>query len=866
MTRWLLVALGACVDPLAEPPAEPPPALAGAWVGGCKDVLDDGACLVAPGNTVVVWLPDEAPEEVRAYVGDDEVGVEADDVGAIVRVVAPAGPDTVRVEAGGAVMELELRAPRPIGDPLDHVSAQIRRRHADPKSDDRASELAAELRVNAAAHLAAGHRLAAVRDAQLAVFILAGQPGGSGAARRTLSEWPGTLDGNLDAAYLGAFSGGLIEAGVGAVDLARRRFDYAGELADRLQRPDLALMVRDRIAHSFAAAGQYSEALAIGREIAESGGVSCARAAQQNNLAWTGLLAIHSGAMTASEVAERSGGSPRALLLQARGLAGTCESRSIQAHIGINLALESLVVDHAPAAALAELNRVPTAVIDDHASMKAWDRWIRLRAGLAQRDLEAASAALADLAAAAVEERDPVKRDLTMAWRACFGEALVAEATGDDPKALETLARCADLRAEAALLVAVNGGRDTFVADTNEAVQLEVAILTRSGRIDDAFARLRGHRAGHLNDLVMLREGQRSAEQVARRDAALDRYLQTRRAAYPVHPDDEWKLSAEARAAMRLARSQLSAAAAEAFALAFTGATGASVDLAPPEPGEVILTWSDEIGFAATEHGVVALPIEALPDEPTPDDLAGGLFAPFRDQLADAERVTIAPAGRFGRFDLHAAAVDGGALALNVPVAWSLDLGRGRSGPGAPRRALVIADPANNLPHAREEGRAAAAALTAAGAEVVQMVGPAATLPAVLDQLGRVDLLHFAGHGVFSEQGWSAGLALADGRDLLATDVLTAPAVPSWVVLSGCSTAASRPSMVESMGVAQAFLVAGSAEVVATTRPVHDAVAARFAAAWHASMAQTGDGGIAYRDAVRAVSDDDWAAFRRLVF
>jgi CHAT domain-containing protein len=127
-------------------------------------------------------------------------------------------------------------------------------------------------------------------------------------------------------------------------------------------------------------------------------------------------------------------------------------------------------------------------------------------------------------------------------------------------------------------------------------------------------------------------------------------------------------------------------------------------------------------------------------------------------------------------------------------------------------------------------------------------------------------LLHFAGHGTFSQQGWSAGLTLGDGRDLLASDVLAAPVVPDWVVLSGCSTAASRPSMVESIGLAQAFLVAGSAEVVATTRPVEDAVAAQFSAAWHASLARTGDGGVAYRDAVRAVSHEDWSAFRRLVF
>ncbi len=852
MTRWLLVALLACV----EVPPDPSPALDGAWVGGCKDVLDDGACLVAPGGTVVVWLPDEAPDEVRAYLGDDEVSVEADEVGAILRVVAPAGPQTVRVEAGGAVMELELRAPRPIGDPLDDASAQLRRR----RGVDPAADLASELLAAAEAHQAAGHRLAAVRDAHMAVWLLRGQPGGAVEARRVLESWSGTLELNLDAAYLDAFHAGFVAYDVGAIDLARRHLDYAEELATRAGRPAQALMARELIGQSFAAAGQYAEALDVAREAVVQASDPCDLAAQRSDLAWAGLLAIHSGAMTAAEVEQRAGASPQALLVAARdGLDDTCAGSAVtRAHIGVNLALAALEIGRSPDAALRALDAVAPELVADGATLLMWDRWLRLRAALGEGEPARVTAALADLREAASTSVDPVA-----AWRVCFGGALVAESFGDDDGALRELGRCAELRAEAALFVAVNSGRDTFVADMNEAVQLEVAILARSGRVDEAFARLRAHRAGHLSELVMLREGPRSTEQLARRDAALERYAQLRRVAYP---KDEWMLSAEAREAMRLARSQLAGAAAEAFALAFTGPAGPAARLAPPEPGELILTWSDGLGFAATEDGVVARPIPPLPDAPTPQDLARCLFTPFQDLLAVAERVTIAPAGRFARFDLHAALVDGAPLALDVPVAWSLDLGRVGGGPPAPRRALVVADPTENLPGAREEGRAAATALVGAGVRVTQLTGREASLQAVTGGLAAVDLLHFAGHGTFSQQGWSAGLTLGDGRDLLASDVLAAPVVPDWVVLSGCSTAASRPSMVESIGLAQAFLVAGSAEVVATTRPVEDAVAAQFSAAWHASLARTGDGGVAYRDAVRAVSHEDWSAFRRLVF
>ena len=84
------------------------------------------------------------------------------------------------------------------------------------------------------------------------------------------------------------------------------------------------------------------------------------------------------------------------------------------------------------------------------------------------------------------------------------------------------------------------------------------------------------------------------------------------------------------------------------------------------------------------------------------------------------------------------------------------------------------------------------------------------------------------------------------------------------MVLAGCDTASSGGSQIESMGMAQAFVTAGSETVIATTRPVEDSTARLFVESFYEGF---GDGESpleAYRLALARVAgqDGDWAAFR----
>ncbi|MEZ4466048.1 MAG: CHAT domain-containing protein [bacterium] len=147
--------------------------------------------------------------------------------------------------------------------------------------------------------------------------------------------------------------------------------------------------------------------------------------------------------------------------------------------------------------------------------------------------------------------------------------------------------------------------------------------------------------------------------------------------------------------------------------------------------------------------------------------------------------------------------------------------------PPATGGTLVVADPGDDLPHARATG----ARLPAD----TRLLGQAATREAVLAHLEATRLLHFDGHGdLGAGDPFAAHLALADGP-LTAMDLLAARPRLGTVVLAGCDTGtAGHLSRYESLGLAEAFLLAGADRAIAPDRPVPDAEAARFVRRFYA--------------------------------
>jgi CHAT domain-containing protein len=89
------------------------------------------------------------------------------------------------------------------------------------------------------------------------------------------------------------------------------------------------------------------------------------------------------------------------------------------------------------------------------------------------------------------------------------------------------------------------------------------------------------------------------------------------------------------------------------------------------------------------------------------------------------------------------------------------------------------------------------------------------------------------------------------------------------VVLAGCETGRAAEGALESIGLAQSFLLAGTGAVIAASRPVDDGMTARFSAALYEAGGPPEPAALPerLRKAQRSLRAEgqDWSAFRAWV-
>jgi tetratricopeptide (TPR) repeat protein len=153
----------------------------------------------------------------------------------------------------------------------------------------------------------------------------------------------------------------------------------------------------------------------------------------------------------------------------------------------------------------------------------------------------------------------------------------------------------------------------------------------------------------------------------------------------------------------------------------------------------------------------------------------------------------------------------------NLKYALSSDA---RTSP-APGAALVVGNPGGDLEHAAEEAHVVGELL---GAD--PLTGQAATIAAVFRLLESAEVIHFASHAILVDAPGLVRLRLVDG-ELSFRDILERRVCAKLVVLSACASGvAEKFGREEFVGLAEAFLIAGARNVVATHWPVDDACAA----------------------------------------
>lgn len=801
---------------------------------GCEKVFLPGpVCVLRQHRRMGLWveLPPEVPVEVRAG-GRRLPGTVAALQGGQRHVVEiPPRASSVEVRAatpdGEAVWSLTISPRRESPGTASRIAASREAREALARGD---LDTAQTLLIRAiATQRAAGAILAEVDDAGVLVWIHI-QRRQLAAARQVLSGLELPAGSPADAAYFRSYYRGLLAGHTGDLRSALADLEAAIDQVERVDGVRLQLWsARQLLGLQLQALGRSREAALLFDRLRRAPPPKlrpCDGSEALVNQAWSLLLAGEAGQRL---------GDPLPLLAEARRVAdrAACprpDERRLNDRL--NVALAHLQAGRlAPArAALSEARSLERFA---QPLQRLWELELAARLDLAEGRPEAALRLydrLEELAAGALAPDG--------LWRAAYGRARCYRALGRSQEALAALAEAEERLDVQSLAIPVQEGRETFAAQREGATRLYLELLLAAGRSAEALEVARHSRSRVLRQLA---RGDRLAHLTApeqrRWDDALADYW-NRRAALEAGSASEWRLAADQ---LRRRREALAAHYRDAEraldrALAVLGGPAERAGPLPsPQPGELILAYHPLprgwVGFAADGQTVAVhrfeLPQGALAQ---PAELAARLLAPFQGRIGRARRLRILPYGILRTVDFHALPFRGDVLLAALPVSYGLDLGSpAQSRPAPEQRALIVANPLGDLPAALLEAGAVAAALERKqpfwSTQILRETE--ASAGEVRRSLAGADLFHYAGHGVFSGfGGWESTLPLAGGTRLTLGDLLALRRVPRWVVLSGCETGRSGAGApAEGLGLAHAFLLAGSGEVIAATRPVGDRAA-----------------------------------------
>jgi cellulose synthase operon protein C len=629
--------------------------------------------------------------------------------------------------------------------------------------------------------------------------------------------------------YFLAYQRGLLAEATGDYRLALERLREADELAKRLDVDKYQTQTEEVLLRVFQDLGRSREAAnlvgGLVKRLEREKSSSCDSGDVLTNAGWFWLMEQEAG---------KEALDPTPILKQAQATFEKCRCRpSERLNSHLNLAL-----------AYQQKKRWPDAQQElDHA------RSLRSHSDLAELfwwdDLEARAAINVGQPESALrlyqklEKRSELAASPAGILRALLGQANARIALDQQRAAIDTLAQAERQIENQSRHIPVHQGLDTFFAYQEAVTRNYLDLLLKDQQWQRAFNLTRQSRSRLLRQLAVRDRLSHLNDDGRRKWLGLLSTYHALRSTVESDAAERWQLAVSEKKRALEAEVAMLGEAQEALDGALDVLPNAGEDkLSPPAPGEVILTYHPLrgprwAGFAATVQGIEVATFN-LPDPlPTnPADLSRLLLKPsasFQSAIAASKSVRVLPYGPLRSVDFHALPFDGDEplLATHL-VAYSLDLPVHASPPPLSGRpvALVVSNPTSDLQSAEAEGKTVAAAIRRWPARWTPepLDGRDAQSGKVLRMLPGASFFHYAGHGTFGGfAGWNSELPLANKSRLTLSDILSLPRAPDWIVLSACDAAhTSEEAPGEGVGLANAFLLAGSRGVVAARQQVPD--------------------------------------------
>lgn len=493
-------------------------------------------------------------------------------------------------------------------------------------------------------------------------------------------------------------------------------------------------------------------------------------------------------------------------------------------------------------------------------------------------------------------------------WHASVGLAQAWE--GSDPeKALAEYRRAEEYLDERGREMPLGAGRGGFLGRHERGTGFYLDLLVRRGRRAEALRVLRHARVRGLLALANLARSTTWSD--AQREAwrvKVDAYREARLALEQIEDRAQRMdtLTQQTLAEQRdRLKTRLQALAAEALEL--DPWNFSSKEPRKTEPGEVLLACHPAragwLCLAEKGDAVTAVRLARFDRQVARADLERTLLMPLAPLLGDARTLRVLAFGAMRQLDFATLTLGGRRLGERLAVSYALDLPSAAQGAtawgtvGQPKALLVI-DPLSDIPESRGLAEKATSLLAphwqvGRHQDAPDLIGNSVerTRPgsrplgdALRRRLAAADLFFYYGHSDFAPSGgWAHSLRTADQAGLTVSDILVLDRVPRWAVLAGCESGLSDEETggLEGVGLAQAFLLRGSAWVIGSVRKVNYKVGAALAIALlEAGLDQPGADPIATLERARSaarerlahpgdvdagVRDNDLDAFRVFV-
>ncbi len=867
---------------------------------GCTQLYSDARCALQSGAALDLWIGVDDPTELVLTLGTRRVDLAtqsiARDGGRLVRLEPAALPTTLRLRRTATdsavlfqlsidrlpeyALDAEVQALVDRGDTAaaiarlraalierpeyEHGLILSRLARAQTRANDW-TQADADFLAAIRAHEAVGRVSAAVSDRSALSFHYLNRGGDLAAAARLLDGAPVLIAGDARSRTQLDSRRGFAARLAGDLTVAEHFYSEAMQRAHRFGDSQREAVARTGLAQTWAEIGDFTRAVETLTAISDSAMQQltvCDRARLHNTRAWTLLLALEAGTAL---------GDPLPDLEAARSLLNTqCAFLgNDRSNVEVNRALAHVQRGDTQGARAA-LTAAHALNVPLPANQSAWILEIEARIALAEGDARAALAAYR-----ALDKRAGALLLFDAQWRAALGAAEAERKLGQTDAAIEDLQRADILLGDYVRELPALEWRALFLARYESLPKHLVEALLDRGRVEEAWLVARRYRNEPLRQVQRLaRIGALDPEAQAQWRDVMSRYQQLRMRLDDAAAQD-WQLSAQqldaTHAAREVSRLELRALVARAAALGSESDAVPDMSISPNDELSLLyfpLTrgWAafsfDQSGLRATRIGALDLSAESV-------ELSGELLEPFRVELLRATKLRVMAYGPLLDLDFHRLLWNGQPLGASMRVVYAADLPLIITDT-RPEHVLLVADPAGNLPAARDEIAHIERTLRQHKPDVLieRLQGQSASAAAISDALTRATVFHYAGHTARSEDAdANIGFALAEGQRLELGDILMLKHAPSVAVLAACDSALSvARTPAQALSLAHAFLARGSQQVIATTRPVDDFESAKLTAALHRLRAEgmpiDQALGEAQRHLLLAQPDSDWSAFR----